>query len=134
MIRVFRNLLGNSRGAAAVEFALVAPIVFIVIFILINFARLYWLQGSMTFAIEAAGRYAMLNPASDNVTVTNQANANLYGINASEVAFSTATATGSDSVQYMTITAQASFNFIPGDLLPFTTINLSRRVRVPLIP
>lgn len=133
-MKKLRSLLRNSHGATAVEFALVAPIVFVVIFVLINFGRLYWLQGSMTFAIEAAGRYAMLNPASSSSTVTSQASANLYGINVSEVAFSTSTATGSDSVQYMTITAQASFNFIPGNLLPYGTINLTRRVRVPLIP
>lgn len=134
MIKSLRKLIHNSRGAAAVEFALVAPIIFIVIFVLINFGRLYWVQGSMTFAIEAAGRYAMLNPASSSATITSQANANLYGISTSEVAFSTNTITGSDSVQYMIITANASFNFIPGDLLPYGTINLSRKVRVPLIP
>lgn len=134
MMVKWRNLLFNSKGATAVEFALVAPIVFIVIFVLINFGRLYWLQGSMTFAIQAAGRYAMLNPATDSTTVTNLAKDNLYGINASEVTFSTANATGSDSVQYMTITAQSSFNFIPGNLLPYGTITLSRKVRIPLIP
>lgn len=133
-MRKLLTLCRNQRGATAVEFALVAPVVFVVIFVLINFARLYWLQGSMTFAVEAAGRYAMLNTSASSTDVTDQAKANLYGISTTEVAFSTATAAGSDGVQYMTITAASSFNFIPGDLLPYGTISLSRKVRVPLIP
>ncbi|EHH03597.1 hypothetical protein ATCR1_20940 [Agrobacterium tumefaciens CCNWGS0286] len=42
MIRPIRNLLCEHSGASAVEFALVAPVFLLMLFGMIEFARLFW--------------------------------------------------------------------------------------------
>jgi len=42
MIRSIRNLLREYSGASAVEFALVAPVFLLMLFGMIEFARLFW--------------------------------------------------------------------------------------------
>ena len=133
MRHLFLLLKKDTEGATAVEFALIAPLLFILIFGLVEFGRLYWLQGSMAYAVEGAGRYAMLNISASNTDVINIAKTNLYGIDPTSVNF-TVSGSNSGGVNYLTIVAQSSFNFIPDNLLSYGTINLSKQVRVPLLP
>lgn len=134
MKRRFSQLLRrDTRGATAVEFALIAPMIFMLIFGLIEFGRLYWVKGSIAYALNGSGRYAMLNPTAPTTQVIEQARANLYGVSQSEVNFATSNVT-SGGVNYLTVTARVTFEFVPGNILNFGTIKLMSQVRVPLIP
>ncbi len=52
---------GRDEGASAVETALVLTVVFAVLFGLIEFATAFWQWNTMLFAVEQAGRCAMIN-------------------------------------------------------------------------
>ena len=55
------RLLSCERGATALEFAFLAPVLFAMIFGVIDVGRLAWTIGSLHFAAESAARYASLN-------------------------------------------------------------------------
>lgn len=49
---------GNERGSVAVEFALIAPIFFLVLFGMIDFSRVYYTVNNLTAAVREGARYA----------------------------------------------------------------------------
>ena len=58
--QTIRCLLGDSTvGASAVEFALVAPMFFLVFFAVFDFARLFYVEMTLQNAVRQAGRYAV---------------------------------------------------------------------------
>lgn len=52
----------DRDGAAAVEFALVLPILLILIFGTMDLGRIWYAQNAMNSVAQTAGRYAILNP------------------------------------------------------------------------
>jgi Flp pilus assembly protein TadG len=48
---------GSSAGSAAIEFALVAPLLFLLLFATIEFGRAWWAKSSLQYAAERAARY-----------------------------------------------------------------------------
>ena len=69
---------GRSNAAAtAVEFAMAAPILFALMFAIIEFGRAWWTKNSLQYAIERAARYAVVctnNCPSDAQVTTYAAN------------------------------------------------------------
>ena len=51
-----------QEGTTAIEFALVAPSLFLVLFGAIEFGRLMWTQSALHFAVEEAARCASVTP------------------------------------------------------------------------
>lgn len=49
----------HMRGAAAVEFALVAPLLFLLLFAIIDLALMFWVNLSMQYAVREGARYAV---------------------------------------------------------------------------
>ena len=49
----------RMRGVAAVEFALVAPILFLLLFGIIDLALMFWVNLSMQYAVREGTRYAV---------------------------------------------------------------------------
>ena len=64
-MKKFLRLLHCERGTTALEFAFLAPVLFAMVFGVINIAQVAWTLGSLHFAAEAAARYASINTASD---------------------------------------------------------------------
>ncbi len=123
----------SEAGNTIVEFALLAPLFFIVVFGMIDIGRLYWTVSSMEYAVEAAGRYAMINTSATSNQVISQAQANLYAINQNSVTFTTSTST-SGGINYMTIKAQNSFSFLPSAMFSISILTLTRASTIPLLP
>lgn len=68
-IPLFAKQRRRMRGVAAVEFALVAPILFLLLFGIIDLALMFWVNLSMQYAVREGARYAVtgqadLDPAS----------------------------------------------------------------------
>src|SRR5215471_20094364 len=57
-----------NEGAAAVEAALVLPLLFLFIFGIIVFGMALWQWNTMLLAVEQAGRYVMVNNSTCDVT------------------------------------------------------------------
>jgi Flp pilus assembly protein TadG len=62
-VRLLLRLTKGRDGATAVEFALVAPALFLTLFASVEFARLMWTQSALHFAVESAARCASVTPA-----------------------------------------------------------------------
>src|SRR5689334_2691890 len=56
-VRIFGR---SNAGATAVEFAMAAPILFALMFAVVEFGRAWWTKNSLQYAIERAARYAVV--------------------------------------------------------------------------
>jgi Flp pilus assembly protein TadG len=66
MTRAFhqiRTFARSNAGSSAVEFAIAAPILFVLMFAVIEFGRAWWTKNALQYAIERAARYAAVCPA-----------------------------------------------------------------------
>jgi Flp pilus assembly protein TadG len=50
----------SNTGSAAVEFAFVAPLLFLLMFAIVEFGRAWWAKSSLQYAAERAARYAVV--------------------------------------------------------------------------
>ena len=58
----------QNKGAAVVEFALVLPLLLMIIFGIIEFGRLFWVKQILTYAAREGGRAAII-PGATNTSV-----------------------------------------------------------------
>ncbi len=119
-------------GNAAVEFALVVPLLLMAIMGVAEFGRAWWLQLTLQYAVEEAGRYAMTHVAATTAELTAVVQENAAGVAPGEVAVNV-TPEVAGSVDFVTITASHEFGFLTllsvfGD----APITLTGRSRVPL--
>lgn len=68
--KVCRLCRRNRRGAAAVEFAIVAPIFFLMVFGMVEFGRMVMVQQIITNASREGARMAVLDGATTNEITT----------------------------------------------------------------
>ncbi|MCA3185886.1 MULTISPECIES: TadE/TadG family type IV pilus assembly protein [unclassified Cupriavidus] len=59
MPRIRKSAPGRQRGASAVEFALVAPIFFLLLFSIVDFGAMMWANLTMQYAVREGARYAV---------------------------------------------------------------------------
>jgi Flp pilus assembly protein TadG len=55
-----KAFLRCNAGSSAVEFAIAAPILFVLMFAVIEFGRAWWTKNALQYAIERAARYAVV--------------------------------------------------------------------------
>ncbi|HEV2968401.1 MAG TPA: TadE/TadG family type IV pilus assembly protein [Pirellulales bacterium] len=114
--RFIRANLRYRRGAAAVEFALVAPVFFILLFGLIEYGRAVMVQQILTNAAREGGRVAILTTATStsvkSAVTTYLTNAGISGATPT-VSPDPATATSGQ-----TITVQVTVPFTSVSWLP----------------
>jgi TadE-like protein len=55
-----RAFARSNTGSTAVEFAFVAPLLFLLIFGIIEFGRAWWAKNSLEYAADRAARYAVV--------------------------------------------------------------------------
>ena len=147
-VRLSRPLRrGKEEGSAAIEAAIVLPVLLLAVIGSVEFGRALWTYHTMLLAVEEAGRYTMIYgespsllttascPGAASVTLKNcalakaQAYLAAYGGNGVSVTWSPDASIPPNA----TITATYSFNFIDPILLPFGPITLSSQVIVPTI-
>jgi Flp pilus assembly protein TadG len=135
----FESLPGfwrESGGSAIVEFAIILPMILLLVLGLYDFGKLFWIQNTLQFAAEQTARYAMTQPSSlpscSSAVLQGTFDNNLAGVDSAAVttAFAfTAAAAGSTPLVPNTspaacqVTATYNFSFLSG-FLPFGTIPL----------
>jgi Flp pilus assembly protein TadG len=124
----------RDEGTAAVEAALIAPVLFFAILGIIEFGMAFWQWNTMLLAVEQAGRYVMVNNSSCNVSCAEtQMQAVLSSASvcttpsAGQICVSASTSAGTPST--MTLTAAYSFNL----LSLFGSFTITSQGTVPLI-
>ena len=119
----FLSLLSCERGATALEFAVLAPVFFAMIFGIIDISRVAWTLGSLHYAAESAARYASLhfdssgNPPATSTVETYAAQV-YYGESGSTTFQYTYSATGCDNTVTASDTYSLSIPFVGSWSLP----------------
>jgi len=123
------RLFLNRRGATAVEFALVAPVVLVLFMTAVEVGRALWIRASIQFAVEEASRYVMVNTSNCNSTAETQAANEIIGFNSANVTFTTAQSiTG--TITFCEISATYNFSVIV-PIVPFSA-TFSAKSKVPI--
>jgi Flp pilus assembly protein TadG len=138
-----------TAGVAGVEFALVAPVLLLFLFGLVEFGRLSWAHVSLRLAVEQTARYAMTEYTRESfsnadfvtwfdnwkTSLESQAPDYIYGWDPSTIVF-TATmepAASSTDIDYVTIDASYTFNFLLDVIPGMSTMDLTASARTPLV-
>lgn len=70
-LRTLARAIRCSRGSAAVEFAMIAPFLFLLIYGTIELSRFMYIRHSLQFAVDEAARFAMVRPGVTSSQVKN---------------------------------------------------------------
>ncbi len=109
----------GDRGGAAIEFAIVAPVLFLIMLGTIDFGRLFYVRQGLQNATQQAARYYTVNPSAATSTVTTQLTRAMVGNLGSSVNVAYADTTNCNSNSNVTctmITATCPFTFLVGYL------------------
>ena len=131
MRRFLCRLARNDSGAAFIEFAIAGPIVILALIGCIEFGRYFWIRNTLEYAVEEAGRYAILNKTASSTDIQTQVRNKVMGVTPSSISVAVVDATGSN-VTYRTITATSPNISLVGGILPVLSLKLSAQTRVPV--
>ncbi|SKA36985.1 TadE-like protein [Enhydrobacter aerosaccus] len=112
--RVFRRLLGADNGVAAIEFAIVLPVLLTMLLGALEFGRMFYLRQGLEYATESAARYYSMNPTASTSTVTSYLQGKMIGGAGSNISVayaSTANCNANSTVTCTMITATYTFSF-----------------------
>ena len=124
------NALRSESGATAVEYAMIAPVLFALLIGLFETSRFYYVRSALQKAVDDAGRYAMRNTSASDAAITAIARQNLIDpVNAAaDFKISRDTASGTD---FVSVTVE--YTFTPLAAIVPLDIQVSLLSRVPLI-
>jgi Flp pilus assembly protein TadG len=117
----WRHFGRNEDGSAAIEFALIAGPLFMLLFGIIEISRAYWIQGALAYSVEQAARCASI----DSVACGTATQIKAFAANRSGVQFDTAIFTSSNDVCGRLVTASYPFTFH----IPYFASSLSLTAR-----
>ncbi len=104
----------DERGGAIVEFAIVVPVLLLVLLGAVEFGRMFYVRQGLEYATESAARYYSMNSSASTSTVTSYLQSLMVGGKGSAVTVSytnTANCNGNTNVTCTTITAAYTFSF-----------------------
>jgi len=120
MVRAFlRRVFRDGRGVSAIEFGILAPVLFTLLLGALDFGRMFYIRQGMEYATEQAARYYMLNPSAAQSSVTQTLTAAMVGGMGSQLSVSYADTTSCNSKSTLTcttITVTYPFKFVAGIL------------------
>lgn len=131
MRRLLAALIQCSRGAAAVEFGMVAPVLILIMMGVVEFGRLHWVRNSLEYAAEQTARWAIVNTAATDEQIKVHAEAQFDGISAGDPAVQIDRDTA-NGLNFLTVTVTYDFKFLV-DFFGIGNLPLRSEMRVPLI-
>lgn len=110
-------LLKARAGTTAVEFALIAPALFTILFGALEFGRLLWTQAALHYAVEEAARCASVTPSvcGTSAQITSYAANAVTPLTIASTAFTSTTPSCGHQVS-----ASFNYQFVVTGLFPFT--------------
>jgi Flp pilus assembly protein TadG len=114
-MRWLKDLRLDRRGGAAVEFAILAPVLFTILFGIVEMGRMFYVRQALEYATEQAARYYMLNPTTDSGSVTTYLQGQMAGGMGSGITVDytdTTSCNGNSTVTCTMITASYTFTFV----------------------
>lgn len=124
---MLRRLHRDRRGASAVEFALVLPVLLTLLFGTLEVGRLMWVRSTMQFAAEEATRYALVHTGASVAEITALARARVAASVSSLAPQVTVTSTATT----VTVQLNQDVPLVSAGLLPVRHVALSAISRLP---
>jgi Flp pilus assembly protein TadG len=120
------------KGNAAIEFAFIGPILFILILGLVDLGRYFWIASEVDHAIEAVLRDAAVKKNLSESELTSSLKARLDNVSESPFTISTIyTSSTSDTPRLLTINISSSFK--PLGFLSFLALPIGSTGQIPII-
>ncbi|MCH9052191.1 MAG: pilus assembly protein [Proteobacteria bacterium] len=135
MLSIYRKLRGRMKtrspagllsgrdarsGAMAIDFAIVAPVFFILVFGLIDISRAVFTKGVMLYAMEEASRWAAVNFPATAADIEAVALAKFTVLDAGNItAFSATVTDNGDKTKAITLQMDYTFEF----MMPFISLD-----------
>ncbi|MEN9717833.1 MAG: hypothetical protein RIQ99_711 [Pseudomonadota bacterium] len=112
----------DTRAAATLEFALVAPVFLSLLFAITQFAMAAYARAGLQHAVTAGARYASIYPRPTTTQVGDKVRSKAYGLNSSQVEGPWVTYTFRNGLEVYDIEMHYSvrINFILFQTQPFT--------------
>jgi len=139
MLSLLRRFARASDGAAAVEFAIVAPLFIIFCLGIIDGGRMLWIRNSIQTATEEAGRYAMAHTTATDTELVTHAKNYFDSVGMDNPSFTVVRDTVG-TTNFVTINGSYTFqwmfpvlDFGMYTLFDFGNVALDGKSRVPLI-
>ncbi|MBL4615598.1 MAG: pilus assembly protein [Magnetovibrio sp.] len=123
------RFLGERGAATAVEVAMLAPVLILMIFGVIESGRALWVLNTIQRAAESTTRYAAVNSSATDSTLQTQAQTQAVGLNTSNYTV-TITHDTTGGVNFVTVSVDYQFT-VAVDIIGWGTIGLSGRSRAP---
>lgn len=128
--QIIRHLTGCKRGATAVEFGLIVPVMLVFVIGTFEISRALMIKNVMQFAVEEAGRYAIVNTSMTTSEITTYAESIVTSFTPSGIVY-TATTETVGTLNFMDI--QATYTFVEAiGLIPIPDIDMTAKSRVLL--
>lgn len=122
ILRTFRRFAGESKAAAMVEFAIVASLLLVLVFGMVDYGRYFLVRTNLTNAVRDGARYAAAIPTAslDTVTVRTYTRSMIAGSSAKQALGTLSTTTvnqviGIDTLRYVRVSL--SYPFDPATFL-----------------
>ena len=125
-MKVANKIWRDERGATALEFAILAPVFFLLIFGIIALGMLFWTQVGLQHGAEMAARCASINTirCPDGNAVKNYALEQAFGLSLPASTFTPSTPACGNKVS-------ASFAFVFPDILNLRPLTLTAQACFP---
>jgi Flp pilus assembly protein TadG len=127
------RLRSNREGATAVEFAIILPVLLLILMGLIDFAMALHTKNTLQYAVERAARYAIVNQSGSTGSFSTEVTTHLAGIIDDSSVSITVTPQSADGMNFVFIEASQTYNFT----LPFISylggVSIAGNTRVPLV-
>ena len=130
----FRRLCAALRGRSgttAVEFALIAPVLFALLTGVFEISRFFYVRSSLQKAVDDAGRYAMRTTTATDQELTDIAKQDLISSVSAATTFQIVRETDSGT-DFLTFSVAYTFTPV-ASIVPFGNISVNLQARVPLI-
>gem|GEM_PF-2022574 len=131
----------DSRGAVAVEFALILPVLILFLYTLVEVGRGVWTHNVLQLAVEEAARFASANPTAtaSEVSAVAEAMGAVLG-NAAAVTYTVTNEAGATArIRHTTVRADLNHQLLmPGmrdadGILPPALLTLNATAKMPVI-
>jgi Flp pilus assembly protein TadG len=115
-MRLLQRLRRNQRGAAALEFVIVAPALILMIVGIARLGIMFMANAGLRNAVAEGARYATIFPRPSNTEIQNRVTGSQFGLDATRFTSVSVTPGTDGGVNYVDITANYS---VPMDFIFF---------------
>lgn len=123
----------RQDGATAVEFALLSPVLLLMLVGLMEFGLFFWKKHSIEFAVEETTRWVMMKSTVSAEAVSQDLKDRLLGIDPTELTATVLQETVGPTT-FVSITAGYSHSFVVGSYFGFEPMLIESKSRFPLSP